>query len=100
MDSYDERYDKHTLFAFLTSTVKVQTTISSKVMIVGFVPSNCFCLLSEKEGSPFYISPFAMASQIPRSKKDALPAFHQIGRIEKQAEIHGICIPALKGKAP
>eukprot|EP00957_Ditylum_brightwellii_P045715 3468386-Ditylum_brightwellii.AAC.1 len=70
MAAYDESDNKRALPAFLTGTTKVQTTISSKVMISGFIPSNFHRLLTEKEDSSFYISPFTMASEMPRSSKD------------------------------
>eukprot|EP00957_Ditylum_brightwellii_P039252 2969480-Ditylum_brightwellii.AAC.1 len=37
---------------------------------------------------------------MPRSSKDGKPAFHQLGKVEKQSVIHGICIPALRDNAP
>eukprot|EP00957_Ditylum_brightwellii_P009627 725204-Ditylum_brightwellii.AAC.1 len=37
---------------------------------------------------------------MPRSKKASKPAFHQIGKLEKQTEVHVICIPALKNECP
>eukprot|EP00957_Ditylum_brightwellii_P002333 179398-Ditylum_brightwellii.AAC.1 len=70
MAAYDESNNKRAFPAFLTGTAKVQTTISSKIMIAGFIPSNFHCPLMEKEDSPFYISPFTMASEMPRSSKD------------------------------
>eukprot|EP00957_Ditylum_brightwellii_P005049 383965-Ditylum_brightwellii.AAC.1 len=41
-----------------------------------------------------------MALEMPRSSKDGKPAFHQLGKVEKQSEIYGICIPALRDSAP
>eukprot|EP00957_Ditylum_brightwellii_P132343 10091908-Ditylum_brightwellii.AAC.1 len=100
MAAYDESDNKRAFSAFLSGTAKVQTTISSKVTIARFIPSNFHCLLAEKADSPFYISPFTLASEMPRSNKDDKPAFHQLGKVEKQSEIHGICIPALRDNAP
>eukprot|EP00957_Ditylum_brightwellii_P079274 6028548-Ditylum_brightwellii.AAC.1 len=87
---------KQSFPAFLTGTDKVQTTPSVKAMLAGFFSSSFFCPLSEDETSPFYISPFTLASQMPRSGKDPLHAFHQIGKVEKQTKLYGICTPALK----
>eukprot|EP00957_Ditylum_brightwellii_P149258 11366753-Ditylum_brightwellii.AAC.1 len=80
MAAYDKSNNKRSFPAFLTGTTKVQTTNQLKVMIAGFIPSNFHCLLTEKEDSPFYISPFTLASEMPRSKKDDKPAFHQLGK--------------------
>eukprot|EP00957_Ditylum_brightwellii_P149683 11398542-Ditylum_brightwellii.AAC.1 len=80
MNAYDESDIKRALPAFLTGTAKMQTTISSKVMIPGFIPSNFHFPLTEKEDSPFYISSFTMTSEMPTSSKDGKPAFHQLGK--------------------
>eukprot|EP00957_Ditylum_brightwellii_P157401 11979962-Ditylum_brightwellii.AAC.1 len=69
-------------------------------MIAGFIQSNFHCPLTEKEDSPFYTLPFTMASEMPRSSKYGKPAFHQLGKVEKQSEIYGICIQALRDNAP
>eukprot|EP00957_Ditylum_brightwellii_P131599 10035915-Ditylum_brightwellii.AAC.1 len=100
MAAYDKSDDKRAISAFLTGAAKVQTTISSKVMIAGFIQSHVHCPLTEKDDSPFYISPFTLASEMPRSNKDDTPAFHQLGKVEKQSEIHGICIPSLRDNVP
>eukprot|EP00957_Ditylum_brightwellii_P088658 6752502-Ditylum_brightwellii.AAC.1 len=37
---------------------------------------------------------------MPRSRKDSKPAFQQIGKLDMQTEIYGICILALKNNCP
>jgi hypothetical protein len=91
---------KRSFSNFLSGTAKVQTTIPSKVMVAVFEPGCFFTPISNDPNSPFFFSPYNLALQMPWNASDSRPAFHQLGKVEKHNEIHGLCIPALAEEVP
>eukprot|EP00957_Ditylum_brightwellii_P195730 14912309-Ditylum_brightwellii.AAC.1 len=84
---------------FVPAPPKLGTLIHSVVSLPGFNLDTFFEPISNNKDSPFFISPYAIATKMPRSGKDINPAFFQFGTTRKESTVQGMCIPSLANRA-
>eukprot|EP00957_Ditylum_brightwellii_P014280 1075269-Ditylum_brightwellii.AAC.1 len=72
----------------------------SIVSIPGIKLDTFYSPLMKGISSPFYISPYSISLEMPRSENNKESAFFQVGSTDEELEIKGLCIPALTKEVP
>eukprot|EP00957_Ditylum_brightwellii_P146182 11130604-Ditylum_brightwellii.AAC.1 len=91
---------KRPFSAYLADTAKLPSMLHTMVAVPGFNSEAFYRPIVMDIESDLHISPFSMVANMPRGASDPAPAFHQVGKVFREAEIQALCIPDLMEIAP